>query len=349
MTGFLIPPWYKNEVPGETEMNIASVIFGFSLGSAIFTASLAFKQSLGAYRRQRLFSAYIIMCWLEWIGCNCMGIVTYIWLKGIVQPSFWVFFFIIVFWSMQIQFILQIIINRIALLLPSKRGVNKIKWAVAIIVSLINLSGFCIWIPARLQISHLYEEINVIWDRTEKAVFLIVDLGLNLYFIYLVRSRLIAGGLTKYWQLFHFNVAMVFVSVTLDCVLMGATFLPSPVVYVQFHQLTYLLKLYIEMNVASLLGHIVKGAANRDGTRAGDGRYAHKPHDEITNVRMATLITANRTGHVRLNDDSVGGGDTYKSDSQWGGIRKQVDTEIVYTNPEDHDLSEASSETRVLK
>ncbi|RSL98988.1 hypothetical protein CEP52_009976 [Fusarium oligoseptatum] len=321
MTGFLIPPWYKNEVPGETEMNIASVIFGFSLGSAIFTASLAFKQSLGAYRRQRLFSAYIIMCWLEWIGCNCMGIVTYIWLKGIVQPSFWVFFFIIVFWSMQIQFILQIIINRIALLLPSKRGVNKIKWGVAIIVSLINLSGFCIWIPARLQISHLYEEINVIWDRTEKA----------------------------YWQLFHFNVVMVFVSVTLDCVLMGATFLPSPVVYVQFHQLTYLLKLYIEMNVASLLGHIVKGAANRDGTRAGDGRYAHKPHDEITNVRMATLITANRTGHVRLNDDSVGGGDTYKSDSQWGGIRKQVDTEIVYTNPEDHDLSEASSETRVLK
>ncbi|KAM6529751.1 hypothetical protein FALCPG4_007879 [Fusarium falciforme] len=348
MTGFLIPPWYKNEAPGETEMNIASVIFGFSLGSAVFTASLAFKQSLGAYRRQRLFSAYIIMCWLEWIGCNCMGLVTYIWLKGVVPPSFWVFFFIIVFWSMQIQFILQIIINRIALLLPSKSGINKIKWGVAIIVSLINLSGFCIWIPARLQISHLYEEINIIWDRTEKAVFLIVDLGLNLYFIYLVRSRLIAGGLTKYWQLFHFNVAMVFVSVTLDCVLMGATFLPSPVVYVQFHQLTYLLKLYIEMNVASLLGHIVKGAKDRDGTRAADGRYAHRPHDEITNVRMATLITSNRTGHVRLNDDSVGG-ETYKSDAQWGGIRKQVETEIVYTNPEDHDLSEASSETRVLK
>ncbi|KAJ4315875.1 hypothetical protein N0V84_008144 [Fusarium piperis] len=346
MTGFLIPPWYKNEVPGETEMNIASVIFGFSLGSAIFTASLAFKQSLGAYRRQRLFSAYIIMCWLEWIGCNCMGLVTYIWLKGVVEPSFWVFFFIIVFWSMQIQFILQIIINRISLLLPNKSSISTIKWGVAIIVSLINLSGFCIWVPARLQISHLYEEINIIWDRTEKAIFLIVDLGLNLYFIYLVRSRLIAGGLTKYWQLFHFNMVMVFVSVTLDCVLMGATFLPSPVVYVQFHQLTYLLKLYIEMNVASLLGHIVKGSSHNP-TRGADNRYAHKTHDEHTNVRMATLITASRTGHVRLDDNSVEG--AYKSDAQWGGIRKQVETEIVYTNPEDHDLSEASSETRVLK
>ncbi|KAM0437856.1 hypothetical protein ACHAPT_002221 [Fusarium lateritium] len=345
MTGFLVPPWYKNEVPGEAEMNVASVIFGFSLGSAIFTASLAITQTLGAYKRKRQFSGYVIMCWLEWIGCNCMGIVTYIWLKGIVEASFWVFFFILVFWSMQIQFILQIIINRIALLLPNKSRINKIKWAVAAIVGLINLSGFCIWIPARLQISHLYEEINIVWDRTEKAVFLIVDLGLNLYFIYLVRSRLIAGGLTKYYPLFQFNVAMVFVSVTLDCVLMGATFLPSPVVYVQFHQLTYLLKLYIEMNVASLLGHIVKGSRERDYARGQESRYGPKTHDD--NVRMATLITANRTGHVRLDDDTVE--PTYQATAEWGGIHKQVETQIVYTSPEDNAVSEASSETRVLK
>ncbi|KAL6411839.1 hypothetical protein AUP68_04218 [Ilyonectria robusta] len=192
MTGFLIPPWYKDEVPGTAEMNIASIIFGFSLGSAIFTASKAATQSFAAYKRGRLFSAYIVMCWLEWIGCNCMGIVTYIWLKGIIEP--------------------------------------RIKWGVALIASLINLSGFCIWIPARLQVSKLYDDINVVWDRTEKGVFLVVDLGLNLYFIYLVRSRLIAYGLTKYNRLFHFNVVMVFISVTLDCVLMGATFLPSHVV-----------------------------------------------------------------------------------------------------------------------
>lgn len=85
MTGFLIPPGYKNESPGIVEMNIASIIFGFSLGSAIFTAAKAGTQSYAAYKRGRLFSAYTIMCWLEWIGCNCMGIVTYIWLKGIVE------------------------------------------------------------------------------------------------------------------------------------------------------------------------------------------------------------------------------------------------------------------------
>ncbi|KAH6988877.1 hypothetical protein BKA56DRAFT_476836 [Ilyonectria sp. MPI-CAGE-AT-0026] len=343
MTGFLIPPWYKDEVPGTAEMNIASIIFGFSLGSAIFTASKAATQSFAAYKRGRLFSAYIIMCWLEWIGCNCMGIVTYIWLKGIIEPRL-VFPFRFVFWSMQIQFILQIIINRISLLLINKTRINRIKWGVALIASLINLSGFCIWIPARLQVSKLYDDINVVWDRTEKAVFLVVDLGLNLYFIYLVRSRLIAYGLTKYNRLFHFNVVMVFISVTLDCVLMGATFLPSHVVYVQFHQLTYLLKLYIEMNVAALLGHIVKGSRGQEASSGA--QYGHKTHDEQTNVRMTTLITANRTGHVRLDDDSVEG--AYPNGPQWGGIHKQVKTEIVFANSEDHEPSEASSETKVL-
>lgn len=131
---------------------------------------------------------------------------------------------------MQIQFTLQIIINRISLLLVNKRNINRVKWGVALIASLINISGFCIWIPARLQISHLYEEINIVWDRTEKAIFLIVDLALNVYFIYLVRSRLIKYGLTKYNKLFYFNVAMEVISVSLDIILMGATFLPSPVV-----------------------------------------------------------------------------------------------------------------------
>jgi hypothetical protein len=53
MTGLLIPPWYKDEVPGTTEMNIASVIFGFSLGSAVFTAFKAAGQTHIAYKRGR--------------------------------------------------------------------------------------------------------------------------------------------------------------------------------------------------------------------------------------------------------------------------------------------------------
>ncbi|KAL7764082.1 hypothetical protein ACKLNR_005227 [Fusarium oxysporum f. sp. zingiberi] len=302
MAGFLIPPWYKTETPKDLEMNIVSLIFGFSMGASMFTAGMAIKQTMQAYQRKRLFSAYIIMCWLDWIGCNCMGIITYCWLRGFAPPSFWVFFFIIVFWSMQIQFTLQIIINRISLLLGNKTNINRVKWGVAVVASLINISGFCIWVPARLQISHLYEEINIVWDRTEKAVFLIVDLSLNLYFIYLVRSRLIACGLTKYTELFHFNVIMVVISVSLDCVLMGATFLPSPVVYVQFHQLVYLLKLYIEMNVASLLGHIVKSSREKDARPTEGGRQ--RVRDELQ-VAVLSPIYKGFIDHVAQRTEAM--------------------------------------------
>ena len=94
--------------------------------------------------------------------------------------------------------------------------IGKIKWGSAILIGLINISVYCIWIPARLQISDTYINVNNIWDRIEKVLFCLIDLSLNVYFIYLVHSKLIANGLTKYNRLFHFNVAMIFVSVSLD-------------------------------------------------------------------------------------------------------------------------------------
>lgn len=93
---------------------------------------------------------------------------------------------------------------------------TRLKWAVFIIILLINISVFCIWIPAKLQISKTFVHVNEIWDRIEKGLFLLVDLGLNLTFIYLVRSRLVSRGLTKYNVLFKFNLWMIFFSMSLD-------------------------------------------------------------------------------------------------------------------------------------
>jgi len=67
-----------------------------------------------------------------------------------------------------------------------------------------------------MQISESIIFINEIWDRIEKVIFLFVDAGLNLYFIYLVRVKLIANGLTKYTVLFKFNLLMVAMSLPLD-------------------------------------------------------------------------------------------------------------------------------------
>jgi hypothetical protein len=111
---------------------------------------------------------------------------------------------------------MQIIVNRIALLHVSPTIVRRLKWGIFTILALINISVFCIWIPARLQISQTYIDINNVWDRIEKGIFAVIDLALNFYFVYLVRSSLISYGLTKYVVLYRFNLVMVIVSISMD-------------------------------------------------------------------------------------------------------------------------------------
>lgn len=111
---------------------------------------------------------------------------------------------------------MQIIINRIALLVRDQHRIRRLKWIVALLLGLINISVFCIWIPARLQISKRIIFINEVWDRIEKVLFLFIDAGLSLYFIHMVRAKLLANGLTKYTVLFRFTLFMVAISLALD-------------------------------------------------------------------------------------------------------------------------------------
>lgn len=114
------------------------------------------------------------------------------------------------------QCILQIIINRVSMIMENKTHARYLKLGVFAIVVVINISVFCIWIPARLQINKTYERINGIWDRAEKAIFAVVDAALNFYFMWMVHTNLISAGLVKYQPLFRFNSMMVCISVALD-------------------------------------------------------------------------------------------------------------------------------------
>lgn len=111
---------------------------------------------------------------------------------------------------------MQIIINRIGILMTTPGEATRLKWIVFLILLLVNISVIVIWVPAQLQISPRWVHINEIWDRIEKVIFLAVDVSLNLRFIYLVRSRLIRYGLSKYIPLFRFNIVMVLFSMCLD-------------------------------------------------------------------------------------------------------------------------------------
>lgn len=119
-------------------------------------------------------------------------------------------------WLVQMQCILQIIANRLAVLLPSRREERNLKLGLFFIMTVLLVSVSIVWMPARLQISPRLMRINDIWDRASKALFLGVDLSLNLYFLQSVHRHLIASGLFQYRVLFRANVFMICVGIVAD-------------------------------------------------------------------------------------------------------------------------------------
>ncbi|KAF8608303.1 hypothetical protein BDV93DRAFT_393191, partial [Ceratobasidium sp. AG-I] len=233
----------------EGDMRLSTLAFGFTLGFGYFVVWHAIKQT----RRSGRWSTYIVMCWLEIIACTALGIICWLHICEIIGHSFWFYFWIVTLWALQVQFLLQIIVNRICILLIRSSHRFWLKFAVAIWITAINISVYCIWIPAKLQISDRYILINVYWDHTEKILYLITDAILNVMFICTIQRRLIAVGLKKYDKLVAFNKRIILVSLSMDVLIVGMLSYRNAFVYMQFHPVAYLVKLEIEMCMSHLM------------------------------------------------------------------------------------------------
>jgi hypothetical protein len=55
---------------------------------------------------------------------------------------------LLVCWTLEIQLLMQIIVNRIAVIAESQKTVWRVKFGTFFIISAINVSVFCIWIPS---------------------------------------------------------------------------------------------------------------------------------------------------------------------------------------------------------
>ncbi|KAI0440509.1 hypothetical protein F4803DRAFT_465649 [Xylaria telfairii] len=341
MAGFLIPPWYEAVQITSWELNVASIIWGISLGITLFGATKALEQTQRVFRRTRRLSTYVLLVWAVCISSTSTGIISWLYLAGNIPPSFHFFFAIVSLWVVQTQSIMQILVNRISLINPNTRTVKKVRWAVFGAILLINISVYIIWIPACLQISPLWVHINGVYDRLEKVFFLLIDASLSIYFAYLVRTKLIANGLFKYNRLYRWNVVMIIFSVALDVILIAVLSLGHGFVYVQYQTLAYLLKLQIELNLTDLLAKIVR--VNEGEYRSSSGPASSGPKStgnrgNSKHIRMTTLISANRGAdrHERLDSGPK------------GGIQKTVETEVRFATDESIDAESRSSSTRQL-
>ncbi|EKG12731.1 hypothetical protein MPH_10144 [Macrophomina phaseolina MS6] len=266
--GPLISPNYIPEDITKADVAISSTVWGLTL----VWCGICSWQGLGQTKRARRpwKTVYIWMIWLELLVCFLMGLECWCFIMEWIHPSFAFYFTILFWWCIQVQLLLQIIINRVRVISLDKKRALAIMIATAVVVTLINISVFNIWIPARLQISERYIHINEIWDRIEKGLYLLIDAALNAYFIKTVRQNLVKNGLQKYNSLLKFNMRIIFISILMDVMIITAMSIPNSFVYIQFHPLAYLIKLNIELTMAHLIRKIVTSVAakRKNGTSA---------------------------------------------------------------------------------
>ncbi|KAF1848761.1 uncharacterized protein K460DRAFT_353702 [Cucurbitaria berberidis CBS 394.84] len=238
---------YIIEPVSRSDLITAGVVFGLANIFALSAAYVIIRHTRAS--RRPLRSAYIWMIWLELAASVVIGIECLLHLLRIIRPSFYFY----------IQLLLQIVINRIRIILDSKERGRQLIIGTAIIVTLINISVFIIWLPARLQISERWIRVNNVWDRVEKVLYLTIDGFLNYYFVRVVNANLVENGLEKYRRLVRFNQRIIIVSLLMDVMIIGAMSIPNGFVYAIFHPLAYLVKLNIELSMADLIKKIALG------------------------------------------------------------------------------------------
>ncbi|KAL4727840.1 hypothetical protein ACLX1H_004530 [Fusarium chlamydosporum] len=316
-----------------SDYKVASMALGFSLGFGFLTVWEAIKQT----RRNRspLRSAYIYMIWGEILANVGIGILGYLFLNGIINPGVPLFFFILFFWVFEIQLLLQIIVNRISIIAESRQTIRRLKWGTAFVVTCINVAVFCIFIPSHVDppVSQTFVTINKYWDRTSKILICIIDAALNWYFLHIVKQRLLKeSNLTKYQPLVAFNSKLMALSVAMDILLIGLMSLPNQTVFIQFHPVVYLVKLNIEMSMASMITHLARKKmtdeiypSNSYGTTPKVNESSNRPQDKVPGYGVSIEMThkskvASRSGSSldELSDGS----------EPSNGIHRRIDVKI---------------------
>ncbi|EPQ66992.1 Bgt-428 [Blumeria graminis f. sp. tritici] len=127
-----------------SDLAIASMAWGFTMGFGFLTTWTAMKQTALVHRRygvSRLNSPYIWMIWLEILVCLTLSVICWLHLVGVIYPGSNQT--LVTCWSLQIHFLLQIIINRVSILLTSRRKANILKYGVAVFITAVNISMYC--------------------------------------------------------------------------------------------------------------------------------------------------------------------------------------------------------------
>ncbi|EXJ70719.1 uncharacterized protein A1O5_05709 [Cladophialophora psammophila CBS 110553] len=286
------------------DYQLANAAAGFSLGFGFLTTWEAIKQTRHLINPWR--SVYIFMVWGELIANLAITILVWLFMNHYLFANVPTYFFVLFFWAFEIHFILQLIINRLSVVVSDRITATRVKWAVAVIITLVNIGVFSIFIPAHLNPppDKLFVVVNKYWDKATKFIILFIDAGLNLYFLHTVNARLVRNvGLTKYRSLVSFNIKLMVVSVLMDCMIIGMMFFHNQLVFMSFHPVAYTVKLNIELSMANLIRKI---ATSRENDFQGDHLHSYSMHS-VGGQSPATLSRSRANTFRTRRTSSIGG------------------------------------------
>ncbi|UZP36563.1 hypothetical protein NXS19_004379 [Fusarium pseudograminearum] len=327
-------------------IDLASLYYGLFLAVFVFTFAKAISQTRAIWNRTHSFhNAYLYMIWIEAVVNFVFALLTFLYLNEIIPGDLGFLLATVILWSIQTQLLPQIIANRVALIMTNRRRARHLKWGLFISIICVNIAVCYIFTVAHLETATFKQKyVNIVFEKAEKSFFLIIDLTLNLYFLYLVRYRLIADGLNKYWRLFNFNSGMVLISTSMDIFLLGFLSLPDPYLYVQFAPLAYIVKLYIELLMANLISKVVRGQSH---SRGGEGWYSgSRDKSNPTNYGITSRVVVSSTPAVPARGNTMLGRIGKDSVTNEGCNGSQVH---LATYPEPHGITKTIETTIVVR
>lgn len=202
--------------------NLASTFFGWSMALAVIIAVRivsSFTTSNTPYHK----NTQMILCSILVVSSIALAILSWIYLIGSFhfRKAEWVFFLLL--WSTQAQTYFQVMVKRISVLDVRRPRPAILRLAIAGIVLAVNITMFSVWLP--LKLDHPVEvddhpPILLFWlPRVEKIMYLLIDVAINCFFLYHVKTNLMGVGFRKYCHLVSYNLKIIGLSVFCDVLL----------------------------------------------------------------------------------------------------------------------------------
>ena len=85
MAGFLVPDRYVVVAPSLNDLLVASISWGFTLATGLFSGTRAFKQTWATWRRSRRLHAYAFLIWAEWLVSMVIGVLSWTFIRGFIE------------------------------------------------------------------------------------------------------------------------------------------------------------------------------------------------------------------------------------------------------------------------